>query len=80
MGTVAGAEPSAEVTSLADWHTTQMCADACYVSVQVVSDVHVMSPLPASGLDPAKKGGIVHVISLPSMTSHSGFFTRSSSC
>lgn len=32
VGTVAGAEPATEVTSLADWHTTQMRADT-YSSV-----------------------------------------------
>lgn len=45
VGTVAGAEPATEVTSLADWHTTQMCADAYYVSAQVVLGAHVMSPI-----------------------------------
>lgn len=50
MGTVAGAEPATKVTSLADWHTTQMCAYACYMSVQVVSDARVMSLFPVPGL------------------------------
>lgn len=30
MGTVARAEPTAKVTSLADGHATQMCADTCW--------------------------------------------------
>jgi hypothetical protein len=42
VGAVAGAEPSAVVTSLADGHATQVCADACVWSVS-------HSPLPFSG-------------------------------
>lgn len=83
VGTVAGAEPATEVTSLADWHTTQMCADACYVSVQFVLSAGVL-PLIASPEDcwGSMDGGriVCRPFCLPSMTSHSGFFTRSSSC
>lgn len=83
VGTVAGAEPATEVTSLADWHTTQMCADACYVSVQVVLSARVLSLIasPEAFWGSADGGSIVgRAFCLPSMTSHSGFFTRSSSC
>jgi hypothetical protein len=54
VGTVAGAEPATIVTSLADWHATQVCAHTCIMLVQHVSDPHKMSPLPATGRVPAE--------------------------
>jgi len=33
VGTVARAEPTAKVTSLADWHTTQVGADTCRIAL-----------------------------------------------
>lgn len=63
MGTVAGAEPATKVTSLADWHTTQMCADACHVSVQCrlrcPCDVTHRQPKGLLGLGEEVRAGIV---------------------
>jgi hypothetical protein len=63
VGTVAGAEPAAEIASLADGHAAQVCADAWFSHSQSTA-----SPLAARISN-----------NIPSMTSHSGFLTRSSS-
>ena len=48
VGTVAGAEPAAEVAGLADGHATQVCADACFpVSTTTSSHRKLVQSIPS---------------------------------
>ena len=62
MGSVAGAEPAAKVTGLADGHATQVSADACCCQYTKLA---------------VSCCGVVVVVAVPNMISHSGFWTRS---
>ena len=80
--TVARAEPATEVTGLADGNATQMGADACFCSNTNCQSPHNVVAYPKSEHPNALsfasfgKGDMEDV---PSMTSHSGFLTRSAS-
>lgn len=71
VGSVAGAEPTAVVARLADGYASEMCADACVTRGQ--------SSFSQTRRSPSRRAPRICTANIPSMTSHSGSLTRSSS-
>lgn len=77
VGSVAGAEPTAVVARLADGYASEMCADACVTRGQSSSS---SLSAPSQTIPSRRPPPDLHSrANIPSMTSHSGSLTRSSS-